>query len=444
MPHRIPIRSAGRRTLLLLLLLLLLLSTSPILVEAAKKKKTQKAKANIKSNDYYKVLGLKRSASQKDIKKAYRKLALQYHPDKNPDDPKASDKFMLVSEAYNTLGDEEMKRIYDKHGKEGVQSKERGGDPESWGPGFPGGGGGSNFRFHGGGGGRQRGGGGGGGGGFDPFEMFSNMFGGGGGGGGQRRQQAAPPVKERTHSDLFSSHVSKLSSTKFPDSKSKHIWLIIYHYKQQSLSDLTTELNDKMSHFLKIGGVICDGKKNVKICGSKPKGNTGAKISIVVNGEEVFFEDPNPKNPRTKDIYLFALNNLPKKGVIDVNRSSDITSKLFVVGDKAVILLTDKYDLSLKYVSQSYKYRNGNGVKFGVSRGKNLELGRFFKVKKYPVVVYVEKDNSENGFKVLKRWEGGGEELGNWLGEVLGEEKGERGGKKKKYASYNFKKNGEI
>jgi DnaJ-class molecular chaperone len=63
--------------------------------------------------DYYEVLGVKEGASQGEIKKAYRKLALKLHPDKNPGDKKAEEKFKSVSEAYYALGDEKRRKEYD-------------------------------------------------------------------------------------------------------------------------------------------------------------------------------------------------------------------------------------------------------------------------------------------------------------------------------------------
>lgn len=65
------------------------------------------------SKDLYEILGLRRDASHSEIKKAYRKLALKYHPDKNPDDKSAEDKFKEVSEAYNTLSDPKLREQYD-------------------------------------------------------------------------------------------------------------------------------------------------------------------------------------------------------------------------------------------------------------------------------------------------------------------------------------------
>lgn len=75
--------------------------------------------------DYYKVLGLSRSASGSDIKKAYRRLALKWHPDKNPDNPdEASRKFKEISQAYEVLSDDKKKRLYDEHGEEGLKGRQ--------------------------------------------------------------------------------------------------------------------------------------------------------------------------------------------------------------------------------------------------------------------------------------------------------------------------------
>ncbi len=73
--------------------------------------------------DYYEVLGVNRSADEGEIKKAYRKLAMQYHPDKNPDNKDAEEKFKEASEAYEVLSDKEKRQLYDQYGHAGVESQ---------------------------------------------------------------------------------------------------------------------------------------------------------------------------------------------------------------------------------------------------------------------------------------------------------------------------------
>jgi len=77
---------------------------------------------NLRSDDYYQVLGLEKgTATSASIKKAYRKLAIKWHPDKNPDNQKLAEKnFKIVSEAYEVLSNPESRRKYDRYGKEGV------------------------------------------------------------------------------------------------------------------------------------------------------------------------------------------------------------------------------------------------------------------------------------------------------------------------------------
>ena len=70
--------------------------------------------------DYYEVLGVSRTANDQEIKSAYRKLALQYHPDRNPDNPEAEERFKECSEAYAVLADTEKRARYDRFGHAGV------------------------------------------------------------------------------------------------------------------------------------------------------------------------------------------------------------------------------------------------------------------------------------------------------------------------------------
>lgn len=72
--------------------------------------------------DFYSILGVNRNSSSDELKKAYRKLAMQFHPDKNPGDKIAEEKFKQITEAYDTLSDPKKKELYDKFGHQGAQS----------------------------------------------------------------------------------------------------------------------------------------------------------------------------------------------------------------------------------------------------------------------------------------------------------------------------------
>ncbi|NLR90833.1 DnaJ C-terminal domain-containing protein [Flammeovirga agarivorans] len=128
--------------------------------------------------DYYKVLGVDKSADQSEIKKAYRKLARQYHPDKNPDDEVAHKKFQEINEANEVLSDPDKRKKYDKYGKDWEHADQF----ESQGFGGGGFGGGFGQGTGGGFGGFGQGSGGFGGfeGGGDFSDFFNSMFGGGG------------------------------------------------------------------------------------------------------------------------------------------------------------------------------------------------------------------------------------------------------------------------
>ncbi|KAJ1674240.1 Molecular chaperone (DnaJ super), partial [Spiromyces aspiralis] len=130
--------------------------------------------------DYYKILGVSKSASEEELKKAYRKEALKWHPDRHKEDKDiAEKKFKDLSEAYEVLSDKQKRAIYDQYGEEGLKGGIPGGGPGGAGFGGPGG---TTFRF------QTFGGPGGGGarfGGFtpsNPEDIFAQLFSGLGGG----------------------------------------------------------------------------------------------------------------------------------------------------------------------------------------------------------------------------------------------------------------------
>ncbi len=100
--------------------------------------------------DYYQVLGVERNSTEADIKKAYRKLAIKFHPDKNPGDSESEEKFKEISAAFEILKDPDKRRKYDQYGHDAFRGGPSGGQ------------------------------------GVDPFDLFRDAFGGGSGGGEQR------------------------------------------------------------------------------------------------------------------------------------------------------------------------------------------------------------------------------------------------------------------
>jgi len=115
--------------------------------------------------DYYEILEVSKNCTGAELKKSYRKLAMKYHPDRNPDDKEAEEKFKMVNEAYQVLSDDEKRSIYDRYGKAGLEG--RGGM-----------GGFSNSSMD------------------DIMEMFNSMFGGGGFGSGFGRQSRRDPSQK--------------------------------------------------------------------------------------------------------------------------------------------------------------------------------------------------------------------------------------------------------
>ncbi|MCI5220919.1 MAG: molecular chaperone DnaJ, partial [Candidatus Electrothrix sp. LOE2] len=74
------------------------------------------------SRDYYEILNVSRDADGDVIKKAYRKLAMKYHPDRNPDDKEAEDRFKEAAEAYEVLSDAQKRQVYDTYGHDGLKN----------------------------------------------------------------------------------------------------------------------------------------------------------------------------------------------------------------------------------------------------------------------------------------------------------------------------------
>ncbi|TAQ90967.1 hypothetical protein B7494_g719 [Chlorociboria aeruginascens] len=135
------------------------------------------------AEDFYKLLGIDKGASEKDIKKAYRTLSKKYHPDKNPGSEEAKQKFVEVAEAYEALSVPETRKIYDQYGHEGLKQRQ----------------GGSGQQQH------------------DPFDLFSRFFGGGGHFGHQHGVRRGPDMEVRVGvplRDFYNGHSTEFQLEK--------------------------------------------------------------------------------------------------------------------------------------------------------------------------------------------------------------------------------------
>ncbi|KAF9533924.1 hypothetical protein CPB83DRAFT_804929 [Crepidotus variabilis] len=275
--------------------------------------------------DYYKLLGIQKTASEDEIKKAYKKMALKWHPDRNKGSDEATKKFKEISEAFEVLNDGNKRAVYDQFGEEGLKGG-GGPSPGAGGPGFsgfssngfPGGAGGPSFSFHSGGPGGS--------GGFNPsdpnmiFEqifgkggLFSGMGGMGGGmggmggrggmggmGGGPQRRQTTGMFDDDDDMQGFSSFGGMPGGMPGSGPRSSH------HTHRQSHNGTTApksqpseitkplkvsleELYSGAMKHLKVGRRLLDGSTEDKVLDIQihPGWKSGTKIRFPKAGNEV-------------------------------------------------------------------------------------------------------------------------------------------------------------
>lgn len=350
--------------------------------------------------DFYKILGLKKGAKDRDIKKAYHKMALKWHPDKNPDNKDvATKRFEEIALAYEVLSDEEKRKIYDQYGEEGLKPGGGGGGGQEPGPGGPSGAGGfpGGFQFH------QSGGGGGAGGGFhfqgsqDPFEMFARMFGGGGGGGapgGAFNFGGAPGGPgaggmpggggKAKGPKLYSGEdlklIRPLSEQKFPDKKSKLIWLVQYYSSSDenakefkaTYMKLAESLSARRIH---VGAVDCDAEQ--KLCASKSI-KAYPSFALLYGGNHTML--PTVRHS-AKSITMFLNENLPDN-VHNMRTEAHAYDLLKTQGSteiKALLVYwTSKYEPSV--MLRSLAHENKGVIAVAEARGGNVKLAEAFGV----------------------------------------------------------------
>ena len=373
--------------------------------------------------DYYKILGVKRNASKKDIRKAFKKLSLKYHPDKNKDNPeKAKQKFIKIAEAYEVLNDDEKRKIYDTYGSEGVKQHEQG---QSAGPNMNM----NNFKFNFNG---QN---------FDgqSFEEIFNKFFGGGMGGGFRQEKRGKKGSFGGFSDFFGGfgdmfgngnkknfnnqqYYQKNNNRNFHGGfheeetpnyfenskvilvnmnilskiyKRKKPWFILFFSPRdrnfKNFRNLFINLSKKIDPSIKIGAVNCDTDE--EIC---------EEFDIKKINEILFLSD-NIKEKNiiyNGDLSVQKLKEFGEKYLINyVIKVTDKNYKNFINKNDSlfhVILFTEKTETPSIYriISKNYNEK----FVFGMVNKNDKELiNKFNNVDKFPSLFLLIDDENYNG-----------------------------------------------
>lgn len=335
--------------------------------------------------DYYRILGVPRNAEPAAIKKAFKKLSLKYHPDKNTDNPKEAEQmFMKIANAYDTLSDPEKRKVYDQFGEEGVKQGGQGQQNmhhnDMFKQFF-----GQNGNFH-----------------FN-FGSQSDFM------GGSHFQQQKPTFESLyKNTDVFELSFSNLN-TLF---RRTQIWMVnFYHPNCQHCIDMKEEwinVADKLYGIIKVAAVRCDEEE--ELCEeynvtSYPTiiyfpENTG-QTHQVYTGKKAF-----------QNIADFAVSRM-QSFVRLVNKDNFFQFYEGEPGQAKVLLFTSRKSTPplLKALSKEFKEK----VVFGEVRSSEAELIKRFGVKDFPSIIGLTGD--DDGV----RYEGSNkrDEMERWVREFL-------------------------
>jgi len=308
------------------------------------------------SRDYYQLLGVSRSATEQQIKKAFKKAALKYHPDKNRDNPEAESIFAEIANAYEVLSDSEKRQIYDKYGEKGVKEHEAGGQPG--GGGF---GGGAFNRFF-----NQDGG------------SFHFNF----GGGGHQQQQRRHYEKFYENTDVINLGLSNLGQLL----RREEIWMVEFYHPGckpcQQLKDEWIKLAEKMYGIFKVAAVNCLEDEEEELCEEYGVNKYPAVLYFSENASD--FPEDYEGDKTVQAISSFAVRRMQSfvrlvKGSNYedfVKRSPDVTKVLLFTSKKATPPL-------YKALSKELKSK----LAFGEVRSSEEDLIKKFKVEKFPTLL---------------------------------------------------------
>ncbi|EFN59909.1 hypothetical protein CHLNCDRAFT_132941 [Chlorella variabilis] len=363
------------------------------------------AVAAVRDTKYYDHLGVSPDADERTIQKAYRRAALRYHPDRNPDKPDAEERFREVAAAYEVLSDSEKRQIYDRYGEQGLNQQQQGG-----------GGPGGNFHF-------QHG---------DAFNIFETVFGGMGGGGGQRMHfqfggggggmgggfggmggghggQHGGGGRRHETAGLYDNDafVQDLTEDTFPEGDGDGwIWLIEFyapwcgHCRQ--LAPKWRKVAEALHGVAKVAAVNCEQQQ--ALC--QEQGVRGYPTIKAFSGGHLHEYKGDRSARHLKD---WALGLLPKH-IKTVNKQQHLADFLRQCTSGTgggsskwgvcALLLSDKSETSALYKSLALRYKGK--IAFGEALRSNAEISREFGVSKYPTLLVICGGNKD----VVVKYEG--------------------------------------
>lgn len=356
--------------------------------------------------DYYRILGVSRNASKQQIKRAFKKLSLKYHPDKNKDNPeRAKEQFIKIANAYEVLSDDKQRQIYDQFGEEGVkqhqQQQAQGGGGQNFG-GFRFNFGGANFE-----------------------DIFSQFFGGGARqGGGQRRGGKQKfqfnmgnfgnfggfqeEEREKNHFENTDVVILKMDNLSQLITR-RLIWFVLFYKSKDDNIDVYVkaikELAEKCYGIFKVGAVNCVNDE--EICDEYSVRDTPKVLFFPETGSE-----PEPYRGRMnfKAMFAFGSGNM-QNFVRKVNKENydDFISERQELYH--VILFTNKKVTPplLKAISKVYL----NKLYIGEIKHTQKELVDKYNIQKFPTFLvvtnedsgeYVEYKDEMNNFESIKKF----------------------------------------
>ena len=301
--------------------------------------------------DYYHLLGIKRDASKAEIRRAFKKLSLQYHPDKNKNKKnpeKAKEMFIKIANAYEVLNDDKLRKIYDQHGEEGVKQHQQGGGQQH----------GGNFQ-----------------------DIFNFFFHGGMGGGFHQNVQEGPENNFFENTDVLQLKMDNLSKLL----NRRKIWFV-YFFKSKDVGFQETkkkivDIASQSYGIFNFGAVNC--KDDEEIC---------EDYSVYSTPKVIYFPDSGNDEEEYKGPIefqsIFKYGAKLMQNFVRVINKDNYNDFMSTHSERYHVLLFTSKKITpplLKALSKDYL----NHLSFGEIRQTEIELIKAFNINSFPTLVII-------------------------------------------------------